>query len=249
MANKQVKPFNLSKMGTQVGMCLRNVRIAFDIAPKYNSAKDAMLASKKAGTLHDISTLPKDVAVPVFVDTTSDYEHVVTVDHGKWYSDGKLVTNPEKFKCFGWSETLNDVRVVEIVPDPAPSGLKVGDKVVLKSWIDYTNHVLRKTRDYYFINKIEANDRTIITADSVNGPVYAAVNMKNLIAYAPAPAPVAGFKVGDRVVPTNFVDYTGRPLKNQGRVYTISQLINDRAVLQYNGTTFAAMNTKNLRKA
>lgn len=122
MAWKQKVKFVLSKMGKTPGMCLRNVRIAFDpeIPPLYYDAKAAMLANKKAGTLHPISELPKDVAVPVFVDTSSINEHVEVSDKGTFYSDGKFVVNPMNQKFFGWGETLNDVRIVEYVPDPAP---------------------------------------------------------------------------------------------------------------------------------
>jgi hypothetical protein len=79
-----------------------------------------MIANRDAGTLHDISTLPDNVAVPVFVDTASINEHVEVADHGIFYSDGKKVSDPYKQVFFGWGETLNDVRIVEFVPDPEP---------------------------------------------------------------------------------------------------------------------------------
>lgn len=137
MAWQQERAFLLRKMGTKAGYCLQNVRLAYDIPPKYASAKDAMLANKKAGTLHPMSTLPKNCAVPVFVDTSSQYEHVEVADHGTYYSDGKKVSNPSKQKFFGWGETLNGVRIVKYVKDPAPaptpkpSGIKVGDSVIV----------------------------------------------------------------------------------------------------------------------
>lgn len=116
----QKRPFNLDNMGTEPGMCLKNVRLAFDIPPKYADAKAAMIANRDAGTLHDISTLPNNVAVPVFVDTPSVYEHVEVADSGTFYSDGALVVDPMNQKFFGWGETLNDVRIVEYVEDPKP---------------------------------------------------------------------------------------------------------------------------------
>lgn len=120
MAWKQIVPFDLAKMGTQPNMCLRNVRLAFGIPPKYVDAKAAMQANKDAGTLHDISTLPMNVSVPVFVDTPSINEHVEVSDKGTFYSDGKEVKSPMSQKFYGWGETLNDVRIVEYVKDPAP---------------------------------------------------------------------------------------------------------------------------------
>lgn len=116
----QKQPFELSRMGTRPGWCLQNVRLGFDIGPKYNDAKEAMLANQQAGTLHSIDTLPENVAVPVFIDSPAPEEHVEVADHGVFYSDGKKLDNPMSQKFFGWGETLNGVRVVEYVEDPKP---------------------------------------------------------------------------------------------------------------------------------
>lgn len=257
MGWKQKRPFVLMRMGKTPGMCLRNVRIAFDpeIPPLYFDAKAAMLANKKAGTLHDISTLPKNVAVPVFVDTASVNEHVEVSDKGTFYSDGKFVSNPMSQKFFGWGETLNDVRIVEYVadpvpptPTPTPSGFKVGDKVTLTKWVSYTGAALKKTRDYYFISQI-SGDRAVLTADSVSGTVYAAVNTRNLVKYASAPVKPIG--VGDKVTLKNWVDYTGKSLKKTRNYYFVSQLSGDRAVLRadsMSGAVYAAVNVSNLKR-
>lgn len=201
MAWQQVKPFNLSKMGIRAGYCLQNVRLAFGVQSKYNDAKSAMLANKNAGTLHGIDSLPKNVAVPVFVDTASPYEHVEVADRGTFYSDGKKVSNPYNQKFFGWGETLNGERIVKWVDDPKPTpstGIKVGDKVTLKNWVDYNGTPLRKTRDYYFVSGING-DRAVLNADSVNGAVYAAVNVNNLTKAGSTPAPTP-IRVGDTVI-------------------------------------------------
>lgn len=218
---KQDKPFDLNKMGHEHLMCLKNVRLAYGIPAKYASAKDAMLANKNAGTLHPIDTLPKNVAVPVFVDTNSVYEHVEVADKGVFYSDGKKVTNPYSQKFFGWGETLNGVRIVEAVKrktneelaDEVLAGkwgngeerrrrlteagydysavqiavarkvygndIRVGSKVTLVNWVDYNGKRLAKTRPYYFVKQI-VGDRVVLSADSINGPVYAAVKKNNL---------------------------------------------------------------------
>lgn len=229
MAWKQVKNFNINQMGKQAGLCLKNVRLGFGIAPKYESAKADMEANKAAGTLHDISTLPTNVAVPVYLDTSSPYEHIIVADHGTFYSDGKKLTSLNGFKVFGWGETCNGVRVVEWVED-APkktneqiaqeviegkwgngeerkkrlaeagydysaiqsivntkvskpvitAGLQVGDKVKLASYVDYNGQALKKTREFYFVKQI-SGDRVVLTADSVNGAIYAAVKKNNLV--------------------------------------------------------------------
>lgn len=115
MGWKQVRGFDPGKMGTEPGMCLRNCRIGYDpeIPSKYYDAKAAMEANKRAGTLHDMSSRPTNCAVPVFADTSSPNEHVMVYYYNTLYSDGKIVSNPNAFRYFGWGETLNDVRVVE----------------------------------------------------------------------------------------------------------------------------------------
>ena len=70
---------------------------------------------------------------------------------------------------------------------------------------------------------------------------------------APTPEPGSEFHVGDQVVPTRLVDYTGTPLIQWDPVYTITEINGDRAVLSAprNGvmTIWAAMNTADIRKA
>ena len=240
MAWQQERAFNLSKMGTRAGYCLQNVRLAFDVPAKYASAKDAMLANKNAGTLHGIDSLPKNVAVPVFVDTNSPYEHVEVADHGVFYSDGKRLSNPMNQKFFGWGETLNGVRIVKWVddPKPTPTGINVGDKVTLKTWVDYNGTPLRQTRDYYFVNQING-DRAVLTADSVNGAIYAAVNINTLtkVGDAPAPAPI---RVGDSVIVNGVGTASSNGSGARTRAYTnqrmkVISIANDRyGCNQYN---------------
>jgi len=185
MSWKQVTPCDINKMGRVQGMCLANVRQAFGIPPKHADAKNAMLENKEAGTLHDISTLPTNVAVPVFIDSPSIYEHIEISDKGVFYSDGVKLSNPMEQKFFGWSELLNGTRIVEWVEEPVP---------------------------------------------------------------APEPSKDEGFKVGDEVVPTCLVDYTGTPLIQYDPTYTITQINGDRAVLSARGAIWAAMRVDNIRK-
>lgn len=113
MAYEQVLPFYPKDMGTASGWCLKNCRIGFHIyTAKYASAKAAMLAAKKNGTLHPLSELPSNISVPVYYDVTSKYEHVVVYDKGTWYSDGKKIAKPT-WACFGWDEMMDGVRVVK----------------------------------------------------------------------------------------------------------------------------------------
>lgn len=64
-------------------------------------------------------------------------------------------------------------------PAPAPAPIGVGDKVTLTNWVDYNGTPLMQTRDFYYVMQLNG-DRAVLTADSMNGTVYAAVNVNNL---------------------------------------------------------------------
>lgn len=146
-------------------------------------------------------------------------------------------------------------------PTPAPStGFKKGDKVTLKKLVDYNGTKLAKTRAYYFIGEVKG-DRAVLRADSVNGPVYCAANIKNLTKVgnsAPAPKPTpkptpapAGISVGSRVTLTKWVSYEGVRLMKTRPYYFVSQINGKRAVLRANsvkGPIYAAVNVNNLRR-
>lgn len=123
MAYKQTRNFSIANMGKRKGWCLMNCRLGFGInTGKFSSARADMESQRKNGTLHDISTVPTNVAVPVYADTASKYEHVMVYDHGTLYSDGyKVSTGLKGFKFFGWGELCDGQRVVEWTADPKPA--------------------------------------------------------------------------------------------------------------------------------
>lgn len=153
---KQVKEFDPAKMGKQAGWCLQNCRLGFGInRGTFNSAKDDMESQIKNGTFHN-GLPPKDIAVPVYCDTASEYEHVIVSDHGTYYSDG-YITNPNYFKVFGWGEKCDGERVVKLVEDKTKSNEEIADEVIKGYW---GNGEERKRRlkdagyDYNAIQKI-----------------------------------------------------------------------------------------------
>ena len=126
---KQDRAFSLAKMGTTKNFCLRNVRQAFGVGPKYANAKLAMGENRTKGTLHALSSMPANVAVPVY-SANGVFGHVEVCDHGTYYSDGKKVSKPGS--SYMWGEWLNGVRIVHYESTPAPKpGIKVGDTVIV----------------------------------------------------------------------------------------------------------------------
>ena len=120
MAWVQVLEFYPSNMGTKKGWCEQNAREGFGIPNgTFPSAKADMESQRKNGTLHN-ELPPSNVAVPVFINSTSKYEHVEVCDHGTYWSDGKKVGKPNN--TFGWGELMDGVRVVKWVDDPKPEG-------------------------------------------------------------------------------------------------------------------------------
>ena len=188
MSWKQVVNCDINKMGTRKDYCLQNVRIAYDIPPKYADAKSAMNASKQAGTFHEGLDIPTDVAIPIFAETGSPYGHVMIDYYGDVYSDGKHLTSLAGMTILGWSETLNDVRIVEWVNEPAPQPVppapeptpepefKVGDVVVPTKLVDYNGTPLVQYDPTYTITQING-DRAVLSA---RGAIWAAMNTANI---------------------------------------------------------------------
>lgn len=187
---KQVVPFDLSKMGTRQGWCEANVREGYGLPAVFLDAKADMEFNRDRGLLHPMDTLPKNGAVPVFVDTASEYEHVMVAIDGVLYSDGVKVDDWSKWKFFGWGESFESYRVVDIVPDPVPEpeptptpepvGFKEGDIVVPTRLVDYNGTPLVQYDDNYVITQING-DRAVLSANR-NGKliVWAAMNTKDI---------------------------------------------------------------------
>ena len=104
------------------GMCLQFTREAFDIASKYECARDAWNAAKYKHATSSTSNIP--VGVPIFLDSSSsEYGHVAVYVGG-----GQMVTthastnkvgqdnvsqwvNEYGYHVLGWTEDLNGVRI------------------------------------------------------------------------------------------------------------------------------------------
>ena len=163
MAYEQIIGFEPKDMGREKGWCLKNCRLGFHIkTAKYSSAYTAMLAAKKNGTLHDLSTLPYNCSVPVYFNTSSKNKHVVVCSMGTWYEDGKQICKPS-YESYGWDEMMDGVRVVKEAKStflPTKGYWAIGDKdsrvgdlaaFMYKTFPAYTN---KKALGNYYGNYI-----------------------------------------------------------------------------------------------
>lgn len=112
---EQVSSVNIKAMGKKKGWCLQNCRLVFGFTTgKYASAKADMHSQRAGGTLHSMDTLPTNVVVPVYVDSTSKYEHVIISYYGTFYEDGYKIRRNKYSKFFGWGELCDGRRVVKV---------------------------------------------------------------------------------------------------------------------------------------
>lgn len=183
---EQLLPADINKMGKVKGYCEQNVREAFGgLIGHYPSAKADMLAQKKAGTLHDFSTLPTNVCVPVFVDTSSQYEHVILSMFGVPYEDGKKISWSKYANYFGWAELIDGYRVVKVTTQksflPSKGYWAVGDKderieyLCDFMWVNFPAYTSKKVLGNFYGNYIkksitEFQKRTGLYPDGCTGP-------------------------------------------------------------------------------
>lgn len=186
----QVKSANPAKMGTQKGWCLKNTRLAFGINKgTFASAKADMLSQKANGTLHPFSTIPSNLAVPIYINSISPNKHIGLWYKGVYYSNGKRAALPIKALIYGWGELCDGVRVVKLGSSPKPSSKflpakgywKKGDKdqriadlasFMRKTFPSYTNV---KALGPIFGNYLESSIKTFqrktgLGADGMVGP-------------------------------------------------------------------------------
>lgn len=136
MGYRQTRDFNPAIAGTVKGMCLKNVRLGYGIAPKYADATTAWNNTQQ----HRVRTVPAGLEIPLFYSYTvtiggvrKNYGHInVRLADGRVWSDGEYFSSIDHYEALrapiylGWGESVNGIRVVEYVPDapsiPAPTG-------------------------------------------------------------------------------------------------------------------------------
>lgn len=134
------------------------------------------------------------------------------------------------------TNNLNKIGGGEPAPAPAKkSNEEIATEVIRGDWGNGQERKDRLAAAGYDYNAIQA----IVNARLGGG--------------TPAPAPVDNsIHVGDRVIPTNFVDWNGTHLMKTRDFYYVAELNGKRAVLRadsMSGAVYAAVSTDNLRKA
>ena len=134
MGYQQVKIFNQSKAGNVKGYCLRNVRLGYGIAPKYDTAWQSWQNAPQNG-----GDIPTGVDVPCYFWYGSAGHVGVRLANGQFWSDGRIYSSLTSYRIThpavvyrGWSTEVNDVTVIKYVADPTPAPSKmppVGSRV------------------------------------------------------------------------------------------------------------------------
>ena len=167
MSWQQVLPFNVNKMGREPGWCLLNARLGFGITRgTYPSAKEDMESQREHKTLHPFYTIPKNCAVPVYIDEVSQNEHIEVCDHGVWYSDGRKVNAPNAISVFGWGEFCDGKRVVKWVEDNKKSNEEIAREVIAGKWGNGEDRKTRLTRAGYNYSVIQSLVNTMLKPSS-----------------------------------------------------------------------------------
>lgn len=120
---RQLIAFNPSQMTSTPGMCLQNVMAGFGISPYPGGSIGAfedMLYNQSQGKLHEEVYPPVDIAVPIYIRTGAEHQHVVAWDHGVVYSDGVIINDWVSYfgeqNIYGWGELCDKIPVVEKTP-------------------------------------------------------------------------------------------------------------------------------------
>ena len=134
---KQVKSFDQNKAGKESGMCLRNTRLGYGFDQRFDNAWEAWLNTEQ----HAMRNVPVGIDVPIyFWYINARNGHIgVRLANGKFWTDGRIYASIEAYEAekapnfVGWGESINEVRVIQHVADPAPVPKMppVGSKVQL----------------------------------------------------------------------------------------------------------------------
>ena len=179
MSYKQVKAFSTAKAGKTKNMCLRNVRLGYEIPAKYDDAWTAWTKTQQ----HKDRNIPIGVSTPLYYSyiTTingvrQNYGHInVQLPDGRVWSDGEYFNSLSHYEAkksptfVGWGESVNGVSVIKWQDPPKTKMPPVGSKIQL---------IPKDTRNTYKAGTtkkagtIRVTDNTFIYTVRGYDPVY-----------------------------------------------------------------------------
>lgn len=110
----QIREFDPKACGYEKGYQLRNIGMGFHVRPFYPSCMADAKAQKRAHTLHPLKTLPKDVTVPIYIDSGSPFGYMVVSIKGKIFDPLKKYRTLKGVNVLGWGESIDNVKVVKL---------------------------------------------------------------------------------------------------------------------------------------
>ena len=169
------------------------------------------------------------------------------VDMDECYVDFPIAIKSKGLNGYGRAKPVTKPAQPSAPAQPVQSvstGINVGDTVRPNILKDYNGNSLASYHDSYTVSELNG-DRAVLT---VNGQVWAAMNVNNLTKVNGTSVSASSINVGDRVRVTNAVTYTGQSFKTWYDTYTVMELKGDRAVIGVNGVVTAAINIHNISK-
>lgn len=131
---RQTRDFDPAKAGQTKGWCLQNVRLGYGIPPKYTNAIGAWNNTQQ----HKNKSIPLGVEVPLYYTYRTDGHINVRLSDGRIWNDGEYYAHLDHYLSthssvgyLGWGESVNNVRVIEELPDPVLNMPPIGSTIQL----------------------------------------------------------------------------------------------------------------------
>lgn len=111
----QLIPFDPKLCTKREGYQLRNIAEGYSIHTRtFISCTDDAAYQKLTHTIHPLSTLPKNVCVPIYIKTQSRWGYVIVSNKGKLFDPQKKYRTLKGLDVIGWAECIDNIKVVKL---------------------------------------------------------------------------------------------------------------------------------------
>ena len=111
----QLIEFDPKKCLKRKGYQLCNVAEGYSIHTRhFPSCMHDAAYQKLTHTIHPLSTLPKNVSVPIYIKTLSKWGYVVVSHKGKIYDPQKNYKTLKGVEVLGWAECIDNIKVIKL---------------------------------------------------------------------------------------------------------------------------------------